>query len=80
MIQLLLNKTTPHFQLYLCLRLTSPNFAFMRRRLYCFTSEKSKNITRNALMGETGSDGQNIFVHIDVLINGIFVNANTCTF
>ena len=30
----ILNKTTPHFQLYLCLRLTSPNYAFMRRRLY----------------------------------------------
>ena len=28
MIQLILNKTTPHFQLYLCLRLTSPNYAW----------------------------------------------------
>ena len=33
-IQLLLNKTTPHFHFYLCLRLTSPNYAFMRCRLY----------------------------------------------
>ena len=24
----------PHFQLYVCLRLTSPNYAFIRRRLY----------------------------------------------
>ena len=39
MIQLLLNKTTPPFSFYLCLRLTSPNFA-------AFTvSEKSSNIT-----------------------------------
>ena len=43
-------------------------------------SEKSKNITRNALRGESGQDGQNIFGHTDVLINDIFVNANTCTF
>ena len=35
-------------------------------------SEKSKNITRNALRGETGPDGQNIFGHTDVLINDIF--------
>ena len=28
------NKTTPHFQLSpICLRLTSPNYAFMRHRL-----------------------------------------------
>ena len=27
-------KTTPHFQLLPMLRLTSPNCAFMRRRLY----------------------------------------------
>ena len=33
-IQLLLNKTTPHFSFYLCLRLTSPNYAFMRNRFY----------------------------------------------
>ena len=26
-------KSTPPFQLYLCLRFTSPNYAFMRRRL-----------------------------------------------
>ena len=26
---LLLNNTTSHFQLFLCLRLTSPNYAFM---------------------------------------------------
>ena len=37
-------------------------------------------ITRNALRGETGPDGQNIFCHTDVLINDIFVNANACTF
>ena len=33
-----LNKTTPHFQLspmtHLCVRMTSPNYAFMRCRLY----------------------------------------------
>ena len=34
MIQLPLNKTGPHFQILLCLRLTSPNYAFMRYRLY----------------------------------------------
>ena len=32
--KLLLNKTKPPFQFYLCLRLTSPNYAFMRCRLY----------------------------------------------
>ena len=31
--QLLLNETTPPFQLHLCLILISPNYAFMRRRL-----------------------------------------------
>ena len=44
----------------------------------CLTS-----ITRNALKGETGPVGQNIFSHTDVfnLINYIFfVYANTCTF
>ena len=30
----ILNKFTPLFSFYLCLRLTSPNYAFMRRRLY----------------------------------------------
>ena len=29
-------------------------------------------MTRNALRGETGPDGQNIFGHTDVLINDIF--------
>ena len=29
-------------------------------------------ITRNALRGETGPDGQNIFGHTNVLINDIF--------
>ena len=38
------------------------------------------SITQNALRGETGPDGQNIFGHTDVLINdNFFVNANTCT-
>ena len=32
--KLLLNKTTPLYSFYLCLRLTSPNYAFMGRRLY----------------------------------------------
>ena len=41
----------------------------------CLTS-----ITRNALRGETGPDGQNIFGHTDVLINDFFVNASTCAF
>ena len=30
------------------------------------------SITRNALRGETGPDGQNIFGHTDALINDIF--------
>ena len=34
----------------------------------CLTS-----ITQNAFSGETGPDGQNIFGHIDVLINDIFL-------
>ena len=37
-------------------------------------------ITRNALRGETGPDGQNIFGNTDMLINDFFANANTCTF
>ena len=41
----------------------------------CFAS-----ILWNALRGETGQDSQNIFGHTDVLINDIFVNANTCAF
>ena len=32
--KLLLNKTRLIFSFYLCLRLTSPNYAFMRCRLY----------------------------------------------
>ena len=47
MIQLLFNKTTPHFQLFLCLRLTSPNYAFMRRCLY--SKWKVKEYSMNAL-------------------------------
>ena len=70
MIQLLLNKTTPHFQLLPMPKVASPNCAFMRRRLY--SKQKSKNIPWNALRGETGPDGQNIFGHTDVLINDIF--------
>ena len=35
-------------------------------------SEKSKNITLNALRGETGPDSQNIFGHTDVMMNDIF--------
>ena len=38
------NTTTPHFQLLPMSRLTSPNYAFMRRRLT--VSEKSKNSRR----------------------------------
>ena len=34
MIQLLLKKPRFIFSFYLCLRLISPNYAFMRRRLY----------------------------------------------
>ena len=71
MIQLLLNKTTPHFQL-----LPMPEVDQSQLHIHeapPLHSEKSKNITRNALRGETGPDGQNIFVHTDVLINDIFL-------
>ena len=67
MIQLLLNKTTPHFQL-----LPMPkNYAFMRRRLY--SKRKVKEYNSERIGGETGLDGQNIFSHTDVLINDIFL-------
>ena len=37
------------FSFYLCLSLTSPNYAFMRRRLY--SSEKSSNIRQHGQCG-----------------------------
>ena len=58
------------FNFYLCLRSTSPNYAFMRRRLY--SKRKVKEYNSDALRGETGPDGQNIFGHTDVLINDLF--------
>ena len=42
MIQLLLNKTTPHFQILPMPKLTNPNYAFMRRRLYIYRKRKVK--------------------------------------
>ena len=43
MIQLLLNKTTPHFQL---LPMTSPNYEFMTRRLYSKRKVKEYQSTK----------------------------------
>ena len=42
MIQLLWNKPRLIFSFYLCLRLTSPNYAFMRHRLYSKQLQKVK--------------------------------------
>ena len=43
----------------------------MRPRLYSKRKVKEYN-RQNALSGETGPDGQNIFGHTDTLINDIF--------
>ena len=69
MIQLLLNKTTPHFQLLPMLKVDQ---SYLRIHKAQPLQKAKSHITRNALRSETGPDGQNIFGHTDVLINDIF--------
>ena len=60
------------FSFYLCLRSTSPNYAFMRRRLY--SKRKVKEYKSERIEGWNWTRrGQNIFGHTDVLINDIFL-------
>ena len=56
-----LSKTTPHFSFYLCLRLTSPNYAFMRRRLN--SKRKVKEYTKHKLTNFTWQH----FIHVYLL-------------
>ena len=50
MIQLLWNKPRLIFSFYLCLRLTSPNYAFMRHRLYSKRKVKEYMLIINSVM------------------------------
>ena len=67
MIQLLLNKTTPHFQFYLYLRLISPNYAFMRCRLYSAQKVIYTSNTYTMHMNDVCTIYNHVMVNVEII-------------